>query len=321
MPQRIPSLIRHRFLLPREPEPRKSSVAGKILSVLAGALIPVFSGALTYVIAERSLSEKKVAALAEIDGRNTEMVKDISFKSLASASTYEEKVLAIKFIAVHFGIAEAINFAEAAQNGATIRALQELHSAATVDDKMLIELALINTKKTLFIDSSSGKNVYCTASQNTGRTNIDDIVVLVRDLPMKIAGVKFHPGDVAVEAASIKEIKNIIEEDRPDVIVAHLDAFEGISTGNQDDELKQILDLAVKGKSDTQVVIYSRSTPQILQTFRNTLDPSSGTFIALLSLKKMECFLSDSQNGKMIENAISAAIYARTLYRSSFALP
>jgi hypothetical protein len=240
---------------------------------------------------------------------------------------YETQKHTIRLVAALYGMKTAVELEGPFRSGATIRALEELREVDSSDeDRDLVELALASAKRVLVIDSHQPDNIYCDFTKEISGTNVDDIAELVKLFPIRIAG---RIGDKIGPDRLQKEIKS--KEHPPDVIVMHMDSFEGVKQVETDAEnsfegVKQAETDAEKvGKFlidifgpdyKPQVIIYSRDGLSELKKIEEYLNCKNHKDICerMIFLEmEFECFQS-GDNAKRITAAIRRAVQLDRLY-------
>src|ERR1700741_264065 len=223
---------------------------------IVAAVAALVGHGLTYRNAARDIDLK----LQELHSQNLE----------AMQGSYEQSKATQKRIATIYGIETAVKFELPFRKGSTIRALEELEATSTngsEEDRKKITDTLSAVPLVLFVDSQLPGNIYCDDSEMISATNVDDIVELVKDFPVRIAG---QIGD----RVGIDQIADGVKRENPPLIVMHLGSFEGL--GRETDVVKTttFLRKIVKDGLDGSVIVYSRKKDG-LQDVRNALLGSS----------------------------------------------
>lgn len=343
-----------RIYISKDDRPVVRSIIGPIGSAAIGAIIA--AGAMIYVEAQ-SLNQEKEELEEMISSRRTEIreaeknfnqsVKEFEldlktrWREIVQNNivdgfremSFEEQQQAIFHILSFEDIDLLISTERSLRNGATIRAMQEIASERE-DVRKRIEDSLTGVKRILFLDSVGGggasdstggqSNVYCEDSRQTGRSNIDEIVELVRDLPAQIVGVKLNPSphnDIE-ESTHIQfgRVMDIVTDSNLDVIVSHMDAFEGFNHESNEDNsshLRDVISESIRNNPKVSIVLYSRG--RSAEPFRRTLRNAHGSQPLIFALElDGGCLSEDSESGKKLEDAIRKAFHGSALYDLSF---
>ncbi|KAE9628322.1 hypothetical protein [Parasedimentitalea maritima] len=151
-------------------------------------------------------------------------------KSFAESQHPGEQIAIIKSLIASFGVTETLRVEEWLRNAHSIKSLlqvKELLSLkggeAAKSDAELIDKSLQNMKKVSFVDAI-GKS-YCKGTSTSTRTNIDDIVPNLSNLPIQISGFKIaNPIMTDIEIAAFADK---VLEYQPSLLVIHYSSFEG----------------------------------------------------------------------------------------------
>jgi hypothetical protein len=122
-----------------------------------------------------------------------------------------------------YGIDTAIKFELPFRSGATIRALQELWWTKEPNSEESKQFAntLSNVPLVMIVDSKKAENNYCNKSGAVFNTNIDDIVELIKDYPVRVEGQIGE--DIGIEG-----LADWVSKSNPALLVLHIGAFEGL---------------------------------------------------------------------------------------------
>lgn len=332
-------------------KPDRSGIYATIAVALVTSIVSGIGIYKTTMTAERAITGQSENASAAIEAQIqlSERHIEIAAQNLiatslnsafSNASDYQMQKAVIRqaFLLNAGNIDIVIDFEATRRSGATIRALEEI-AAENPNLSNAIATTLSTVQKVLFIDSTAGDNVYCARLTDSGRTNIDEIVELVQSFPIRIVGKKMTPNNDdtndelivgPTENEQIESLRQIIEDDQPNIIVMHLGSLEGFQ-GNSSSNPLIIRVITDAINSDTgytpNVLIYTRTqlapshTPTREQIFGDNFPPS--TYLRIIQLITGEnddedCFRNGGQNGETMQLEIRQALEFGNLYRSTF---
>lgn len=260
---------------------RKSSkISDTIVATLIGGIV---AGVGMYLQNNRAVSSDQItieqiqiertSALDAIEAAKVQAETQLSFDIRAhilsfsegvfsSSGTYEDQISAVMRAFVLNGVDGALDVHSAFRNGATIRALEQIHvGEIKPEERTSIAEVLEGIPKVLFLESRLDGNIYCEDLEGTGRTNIDAFAPHVRDLPIRMAARSFGPGED--EDDQIDRILDMIRSERPDLIVAHLSTFETASGDNRETILQDMFQGSLDIEQDyfPSVILYLRLPP------------------------------------------------------------
>lgn len=269
----------------------------------------------------------------------------IAENAFSDSGSYENQASAVIQAYVLGGVDGALYVHAAFRSGATVHALERIYH---LEDELNdgrgdaqinlseVERALQDVPSVLFLESTLDENIYCQTMEGTGRTNIDAFSPGLRDLPMRMVAKRFTPG--ATEAGQIGEILELITNQQPDLIVAHLSTFELESDlvserDNRYNILQEILSSASElvPSYDPSLIVYSRLRngqregevdfplrEELMMSF-----PSDHAFFSTISMvghdddSDQDCFLIDPENTRRLREEVSLAISHQELYERS----
>ncbi|MEW7009924.1 hypothetical protein [Lentilitoribacter sp. EG35] len=291
-----------------------------------------FEAEQSYLSAElKALQAHRERELSLAEG---DIVRDV-VQRLNESTDFEAQRRAIHLIASIAGVPRAVETEAYYRSGATIRALQDMARndiGSLEDDKVIrkiIDDALAQVPMAVFIDSSHNNNVYCTASKSLGRTNIDDIYPILRDLPLRFISERVFEDQFASSDAEIL-IAQIIKA-KPGLIVMHHGAFEGSPFDKQaglgEETISAFLEPIFKAY-EPSVVIYSRTSGFVTdaQDWFVRLGKIGPYFLKLSAFvqkdtgksdpeNNRDCFASKMPNGMRIRQAVENALVVNESYR------
>ncbi len=312
--------------------------------------------------AEREKTQRVLDAdLAQLNLKIDQQEKDRELSTVRFVSevldgldeqrSYENDKQAIMLIAKLAGVERAVQVEPAYRSGGTVRALQMLRQEqshqgnnTTVDPlsripllltfrtlrqkPSLLEESLNDIPMVFFLDSTDAGNVYCNDSQRRLQTNIDDIVYLVRDLPIQVVAEKtYQTFDMEQRDTLVARI----HKNRPSLIVMHNSAFEGSDyegeSGGKTESVKSFLEDVITEDHTPDIIVYSRTqgfdSDMRAWATKNLLH--TGIFFEPLKLQgkddsvaDKDCFSADRQNGIEIVAAIKSALETSELYKIEF---
>jgi len=238
----------------------------------------------------------------------------------AMTVSYEQTKATLKRIATLYGIETAVRFELPFRTGATIRALEEIQENLPNNSKTdhhLIASALSDVPLVLFIDSRLPDNIFCDESIKISATNVDDIVELVKDLPVRIVG---QIGD----RVGMDTIVQNVKKEKPTLVVMHMDAFEGLPDQGADvEKTSTFLRRLVADGFQGSVIVYARKKTELKHFRKAFLDSKLIENLVTVQLKSdsksrdakdENCFGKDKVNGSRIVRAIRSAIRFEDLY-------
>ena len=311
-----------------------SPMLAAIVPAIVAAAVTYWAATLAYDSDLRDIDAKKELALSEIE-RAQDAIRLSALRDEFSGEKFRAQGNHIKWIATTEEIEKALIFESIVRNGATILALEEL-SRDVAKWREPIDAALVGVQRVLLVDSTffrslTDSKIYCTESIGTGRTNADDIVELVKHLPVRFAARKLEPmtgaTDLAPEEESqIDDLLSLIETGKPNLIVIHEDAFAEFGTAAIGaSTLEEVIDLVLSTNLDASAIIYSRGgvSTQLLANLRKTHGvqrPVSGVAMGLTKDVGDDCISAGSHNGNLIEEAITKALGHGNLYSHDWGL-
>lgn len=272
--------------------------------------------------------------------RGTE--KEMKQKYLAElvGSSYDTQYQKLKEIAELSDIETAFKVAYRFRTGATIRALEEMKKDASESLREEISDYLDSLEKVLIIDSTASTNVYNEYTKALGGSNVDDIAEIIREEPIRIIGRK------VTNTWTKKDEKECIDL-RPQLIIMHWDAFEGVNYEPKLEEpiksphgvnwlpscyLLDFINSMNASNRELRFIVYSRKNlgkpgdePSDMTLYalkgywiQNTKDETLGSRMSLLHIEPKSNDFSDQESKGKITTAVHRAFDFDRLYRPSW---
>ena len=234
---------------------------------------------------------------------------------------YDARMHTLNVIAAVHGIGIALDLEPSFRSGATIRVLEQLYKDASKEHKNGISKSLSRVTRVLVIDSALMNNVYCELTKELAGTNIDDISDLIKDYPIRIAGRAVR------NKATRKGLEDEVIKNKPNLIIMHIGAFEGVDYKIGEDEaeiiaVSKFVKTIISKLPDTEFLIYSRKGISALRKLRAEVAkeyPHKFEEIFLLPLKA-ECFKKKT-NRERTRTAVRRVLQLDRLYTRTLAWP
>lgn len=230
-------------------------------------------------------------------------------------SGYKNQHHAIRAIAEVYGPDTAIAIEKRFRTGATIRALEELQKwEKQLNQRKIpsVDESLATCKRVLIMDSKVPDNVYSKFTELLGGTNVEDIAFIIRDLPIRLIGIKIQ------KTWSDKNEQEIIEDIKPNLIILHLGSFDKVETKPVDEA--EAVGLFIKKVSeelpDVRFIVYSRQGEPALTPIGDHVSTKVKDRIGFLPIPLGTEFATES-NRVALRLAVSRKLDLDGLYHSS----